>query len=59
MGGTVCIQRDLPAWCLVLYQLEENNSGNTSRVGEAMVSKSGYVGVGQLPERSSLPDIPV
>ena len=32
-------------------QLEEGNSGNASWVGEAMVSKPGYVGVGQLPER--------
>lgn len=52
--GTVWIPGDLPAWCLVLYQLEEDNSGHASRVGEAVVSKTGYVGVGQLPERSSL-----
>lgn len=35
-------------------QLEEDNSGSASWVGEAVVSKTGYVGVGQLPERSSL-----
>lgn len=35
-------------------QLEEDNFGNASWVGEAMVSKTGYVGVGQLPERSSM-----
>lgn len=38
----------------MLYQLEEDNSGNAPWVGEAMVSKTGHVGVGQLPERSSM-----
>ena len=36
------------------HQLGEDNSGNASWVGEAMVSKTGYGGVGQLPERSSV-----
>lgn len=50
----MCIQWVLPAWCLVLYQPAENNSGSASQVGKAVVSKTGYVVVGQLPERSSM-----
>lgn len=51
MDVTVCIQWDLPTWCLVLYQLEEHISGNTSWIGEVVVSKTGYVCVMQLPEK--------
>lgn len=34
-------------------QLEEGNSGNASWAGEATVSKTGYVGVGQLLENTA------
>ena len=37
----------------MLSQFEEDNSGGASQLGEAMVSKTGCVGVGQMPERSS------
>ena len=42
---SLCGQWSLPACCLVLSQFEEDNSGSASQLGEAMVSKTGCVGV--------------